>query len=301
MTDLNALLIFARVAEAGSFSEAARRAAMPISTVSRRVAELEDQLGVRLFERSTRSLRLTDIGAEIFAQAQRGAEVSEAVDSIVSNRLTEVRGMLRLTAPPSISENLLAPLIGAFRAAYPAVEVQMLVSDRQVDHISEGVDLALRLGPFADSSLVARPILRYRHRLVASPDYLEGRGTPEHPRELRDHQLLAFAYWSQQHRWIFEREGVRETVSFGPQVTMNDFVGLAALLAAGGGIGELPPIVAPDYFASGRLVEVLPQWHFPTRDLAIVHLGNRHISRPVRMFRDFALQMVPRLAGALPV
>lgn len=301
MIDLNDLVIFARVAETGSFSEAARRSAMPVSTVSRRIAELENQLDVRLFERSTRSLRLTDVGAEILEQAQRGAEVSEAVDSIVSNRLSQVRGTLRLSAPPSISENLLAPLIGAFRAAYPAVEVQVLVADRHVDHISEGIDLALRLGPFADSSLIARPVLRYRHRLVASPDYLEGRRAPEHPGELSDHQLFAFAYWSQQHRWALERDGVRETVSFNPQVTMNDFTGLAALLAAGGGIGELPPIVSPALFASGRLVEVIPQWHFPTRDLSIVHLGNRHISRPVRMFMDFAVQMLPRLAGDLPV
>lgn len=300
MIDLNALLIFARVAESGSFSEAARRAATPVSTISRRVAELEDQLGLRLFERSTRSLRLTDIGAEILEQARRGAEVGEAVDSIVSNRLSEVRGTLRLSAPPNISENLLAPLIGAFRAAYPAVEVQVLVADRHVDHISEGIDLALRLGPFADSSLVTRPLLRYRHRLVASPDYLEGRRAPTHPNELSDHPLLAFAYWSQQYRWTLECDGISETVSFRPQVTMNDFMGLATLLAAGGGIGELPPIVAPTFFASGRLVEVMPQWRFPTRDLSIVHLGNRHMSRPVRMFRDFALQMIPKLAGPLP-
>lgn len=301
MIDLNDLVIFARVAETGSFSEAARRSSMPVSTVSRRVAELEDQLAVRLFERSTRKLRLTEIGAEILEQAQRGAEVSEAVDSIVSSRHSEIRGTLRLSTPPSISENLLAPLIGAFRTAYPAVEVQVLVAERHVDHISEGIDLALRLGPFVDSSLIARPVLRYRHRLVSSPEYLKGRRAPEHPDELSGHQLLAFAYWSQQHRWTLERDGIRKTVSFRPQVTMNDFAGLATLLASGGGIGELPPIVAPALFASGRLIEVMPQWHFQMRDLSIVHLGNRHVSRPVRIFMDFAIQMMPKLAGILPV
>lgn len=301
MLDLNALLIFARVAETGSFSEAARRTGMPISTVSRKIAELEDQLGIRLFERSTRSLRLTDVGTEILEQAQRGAEVSEAVDSIASNRLSEVRGTLRLSAPPSISDNFLAPLIGAFQAAYPAVEVQVLITDRHVDHIAEGVDLALRLGPLSDSNLVSRPMLRYRHRLVASPDYLERQSTPQHPHDLQGHRLLAFAYWSQQHRWIFENGDARETVSFKPKLTMNDFAGLASLLAAGSGIGELPPIVMPALFADGRLVEVMPQWRFRTLDLSIVHLGNRHISRPVRMFKDFALQMAPSLACELPV
>jgi DNA-binding transcriptional LysR family regulator len=301
MTDLNSLLIFARVAETGSFSEAARRTAMPISTVSRKVAELEGQLGVRLFERSTRSLRLTDVGAEILEQAQRGAEISEAVDSIASNRLSEVRGTLRLSAPPNISDNLLAPLISAFQAAYPAVEVQVLITDRHVDHIAEGVDLALRLGPLSDSSLISRPMLRYRHRLVASPAYLERHGPPLHPRDLQEHRLLAFAYWSQQPRWTFENGRARETVSFTPKVTMNDFTGLATMLASGGGIGELPPIVMPALVADGRLVEVMPQWRFRTRDLLIVHLGNRHISRPVRIFKDFALQMAPSLAGDLPV
>ncbi|WP_136616225.1 MULTISPECIES: LysR family transcriptional regulator [Mesorhizobium] len=301
MPDLNALLIFARVAETASFSEASRRTGMPISTVSRKIAELEDQLGIRLFERSTRRLRLTDVGAEILEQAQRGAEVSEAVDSIASNRLSEVRGALRLSAPPSISDNLLAPLIGAFQAAYPAVEVQVLITDRHVDHIAEGVDLAMRLGPLSDSNLVSRPMLRYRHRLVASPDYLERRNPPQHPQDLQEHRLVAFAYWSQQHRWTFENGDARETVSFKPKLAMNDFAGLATLLAAGGGIGELPPIVAPALVETGRLVEVMPQWRFQTLDLSIVHLGNRHISRPVRMFKDFALQMAPSIVGDLPV
>src|SRR5438067_9422653 len=108
MSDLNALTIFAKVIEANSFSEAARRLNMPVSTVSRRIADLEDQLGVRLLERSTRSLRLTDVGAEVLEHARRGADLSEAVDNVVSNKLTEISGLLRLSAPPSISDTLLA-------------------------------------------------------------------------------------------------------------------------------------------------------------------------------------------------
>lgn len=156
MTDLNALVIFAKVVEANSFSEAARRLEMPISTVSRRIADLEDELGVRLLERSTRSLRLTDVGSEVFEHAQRSAELSETVDNIVSNKMSNVSGLLRLSAPPSISDTLVAPLVGAFQASYPNVRVQILVSDRFVDHIAEGVDLVFRLAPFKDSSLIAR-------------------------------------------------------------------------------------------------------------------------------------------------
>ena len=121
MPDLNTLIIFAKVVEATSFSEAARRLGIPISTVSRKIAELEDQLGVRLLERSTRQLRLTDVGSEVLEQAQKGVEVSEAVDSVVSNQLAEVRGTLRLSAPPNISDSILAPLITAYQASYPEV------------------------------------------------------------------------------------------------------------------------------------------------------------------------------------
>src|SRR3954447_14135459 len=130
MTDLNALAIFAKVVEANSFSEAARRLKMPISTVSRRIADLEDQLGIRLLERSTRSLRLTDVGSEVFEHAQRGAELSEAVDNIALNHLSKVSGTLRLSSPPSISDSLLAPLVGAFQASHPDVRVQILVTER---------------------------------------------------------------------------------------------------------------------------------------------------------------------------
>jgi DNA-binding transcriptional LysR family regulator len=152
---------------------------MPISTVSRRVAELEDQLGVGLLERSTRNLRLTDVGAEVFEHSQRSAEINEAVVSIVSNQTSTVSGVLRLSAPPSISDTLLVPLVGAFQASYPDVRVQILVTDRFVDHIAEGVDLVFRLGALKDSSLVARKLLTYRHQLVASPAYIERVKPPE--------------------------------------------------------------------------------------------------------------------------
>jgi DNA-binding transcriptional LysR family regulator len=301
MIDLNSLAIFAKVAETRSFSEAARRLKMPISTVSRRVAELEDQLGVGLLERSTRHLRLTDIGAEVFEHAQRGAEIGEAIGNIVSNQSCAVSGVLRLSAPPSISDTPLVPLVTAFQAAYPDVRVQILVTDRVVDHIAEGVDLVFRLGPLKDSSLVARKLLTYRHQLVASPAYIERVKLPDQLQDLLRHRLLAFSFWRPETSWIFaDKNGVAEGVSFVPFLSMNDYAGLASALLAGLGIGDLPPVVQPDLVRNGRLIEIMPEWRFRTLDLSMVHPGSRHISRPVRVFKEFAAEMAGTLFPLLP-
>jgi DNA-binding transcriptional LysR family regulator len=303
MADLNSLAIFAKVVEAKGFAKAARRLNMPLSTVSRRVAELEDQLGVRLLERSTRNLRLTDVGAEVLEHAQRSAELSEAVDNLVSNQLSTVEGVLRLSAPLSTSDTLVAPLLGAFQSSYPNIRVQVLITNRFVDHIADGIDLALRVGPLRDSSLVARKILIFRHQLVASPAYLERAKAPRSPRDLLGHKLLAFSHWRPGISWTLSHQNGKdqETLSFEPHLSMNDYTGLAAVLLAGVGIGDLPPMVQPALIRDGRLVEVMPEWHLPTFDLSVVHLSNLYISRPVRLFKEFAVQMAPALFPALPV
>jgi len=302
MADLNSLVVFAKVVKAGSFSEAARRLKIPISTVSRRIAELEDQLGVRLLERSTRTMRLTELGAEVLEQAIRSAELSETIENIVSNRLSDVSGTLRLSAMPNVSDTLLTPLITAFQASYPNVRVQVLVTERLVDLIAEGVDLAFRLGELKDSSLVARKILTYRHQLVASPSYLETRKAPQRPQDLLGHRLLTFSYWNSDDSWTFiHKNGKdRETLAFQPHLSMNDFAGLAPALAAGAGIGDLPPIVQPSFMREGRLVEVMPDWRFRTFDLSVVHVGNRHMSKPCRLFKELVTQMAPTLFPGLP-
>jgi DNA-binding transcriptional LysR family regulator len=302
MADLNTLAVFAKVVEAGSFSEAARRLKMPVSTVSRRIAELEDQLGVRLIERSTRNLRLTELGAEVLEHAIRSAELSEAVESIVSNRLADVSGTLRLSSMPSVSDTLTTPLVTAFQASHPNVRVQILVTERMVDLIADGIDLAFRLGPLKDSSLVARRILTYRHQLVASPSYLKDREPPQTPQDLLSHRLLTFSYWKPENSWTFVHKNGRdrETLTFQPHLSMNDFAGLAPALVTGAGIGDLPPVVQPNLIDEGRLVEVMPDWRFRTYDLSLVHVANRHLSKPCRLFKEFVVQMSAKLFRNLP-
>src|SRR5712672_3128347 len=289
VADLNSLAIFSKVVEAKGFSEAARRLKIPISTVSRRVAELEDRLSVRLLERSTRNLRLTDVGLEVLEHAQRSAELSEAIDNIASNHLSKISGTLRLSAPPSISDSVLVPLSGAFQASYPEVRIQMFISERFVDHIADGIDLAFRVGgQLEDSSQVARKILTYRHQLVASPAYLEKSRAPQSPRDLLSHRLFSFLRRGKpEMTWRFSHINGKdkETINFQPFVSMNDYTGLASALLTGGGIGDLPPIVQPQLLRDGRLIEVMPKWRLRTVNLWLVHLGNRFTQRSVRVFK----------------
>ena len=300
MTNLDALVVFAKVAEAGSLSQAAVKLEMPLSTVSRKLMALEGQLGIRLIERTNRTLRLTEVGAEILEQAKQAADIDDAIRSIASNRVADVRGRLRLSAPPSISESLLIPLISAFQSKYPEARVDVLVTDRFVDHVAEGVDLTFRVGALKDSRLVARPILRYRHVLMASPDYIAKTKPPEHPGELVEHPLLAFSFWAAKNSWTFVKGGQQEVVTFEPTLSMNDYSGIASAIAAGGGIGELPPIVSPNAIRDGKLVEVMPDWQFRPFDLSLVHVSNRNVSRVVRVFIEFAALFAPKLFRGLP-
>jgi len=219
-----------------------------------------------------------------------------------TERRKGISGTLRLSAPPNISDTLLGPLVTAFQASYPNVRVQILIAERYVDHIADGVDIAFRLGALRDSSLVARKILTYRHQLVASPAYLKSCKAPERPRDLLGHRLIAFSYWRPESRWTFVHVNGRdeETLTFQPHLSINDFAGLTLALLASAGIGDLPPVVQPDLMRDGRLVEVMPKWRFRSQDFSLVHLGNRHMPGPVRLFKEFAARMVPTLFQDLP-
>ncbi len=302
MTDLNALMIFAKVVEAKSFSEAARRLAMPVSTVSRRVADLETELGARLLVRSTRNVRLTEAGSEVIQHARKSAEVSDAVDRLMASKRMGDAGMLRLSAPPSISDTLLAPLVASFRHAFPDLRVKVFISGRITDDMAEGVDLEVKIGPRRETTLVTQKILTYRHQLVASPAYLRAATPVETPRDLLDHPLLAFAFPGLENSWTFTETGGhgKETLRFRPHLSMSDYAGLTSLMLAESGIGDLPPLVRPDLLRDGRLVEVLPGWTLPVFDLSLVHPVTRELSRPMRAFKDFAACTVPSLFPDLP-
>lgn len=302
MTDLNALRIFAEVVEARSFTEAARRLNMPVSTVSRRVADLEEEFGARLLVRSTRSLRLTGDGAQIIRDARSVVEVADAVDRWKASRRAESAQALWLSAPPSISDTLLAPLVAAFRRAFPEVVVKVFISGRIGEDVRDDIDLQVKIGPQRQRERGRQALISYRHRLVASPDYLGAATPPATPRDLLGHPLLAFAFPHAESTWTLAEVGgaATETLHFRPHLAISDYAGLTSIMLAGGGIGDLPPIVQPDLVRDGRLVEVLPGWTLPVFDLCLVHPATRPPSKPMQAFKDFAGDMVPRLFPDLP-
>jgi len=284
--DLNAMALFVSVVEHKSFSEASKRLAVPISTVSRKVSELEKYLGVRLLQRSTRSLRLTELGSEYYQYCRRGLEEFEAGALIINDRQSEVSGTLRISIPPNLSEVLVTPIVCAFQNSYPKTSVKVLVTERNVDLIEDGVDIALRVGELKDSSMIARRLFMYRHLLVASPDYLEQFGIPSHPDELSTHRLISFIGWQDQVSWEFVNNQQKHRVAVECCLSINEMTGVQFAAESGQGIAEIPALICGSALQQGTLVEVMPKWKFAATQLSVVYPSRRNTSRLVKLFMD---------------
>ena len=295
MIDKNAMALYVKVVENNSFSRAAEREGIPVSTISRKISELEKALGVRLLERSTRRLRMTEIGQDYYERCRRGLEEFETANLMVKDQQAQVSGRLRLSVPPSISDVLVIPLIEAFQALYPNAIVNCLVTDRHVNHIEDGIDISLRVGDLKDSSLVARRLLRYRSVLVASPGYLERAGAPRHPNELPLHALVAFSRWDPAVTWLLGNNGETHKVNVQPRIAINDYAGVQSAVINGLGISEIPSILCGPELQDGRLMEIMPEWQFSPVTLSAVYPSNRNLSRLVRLFKDFCVEKIEAL------
>ena len=224
--DLNAMALFARVLQCGSFSEASRRLGIPVSTVSRNISALERHLGVRLLERTTRAVKATEAGHDLLPRCQGILDVLDGALTAVQNRKAEVAGMLRLATPPSLSDLLVVPLIDGFSQQYPKVSAKVLVTDRHLEMVEDEVDVSLRVGRQADSSLISRLLLRYRHILVAAPSYLARTGAPLHPAELRHHRLIGFSKWFSDVSWRLSIGRDTASVPLRRGLSINDYAGV---------------------------------------------------------------------------
>jgi DNA-binding transcriptional LysR family regulator len=294
--DTNDLLIFAQVADAGSFSAAAERSGQPKSTLSRRIAALEAQLGERLFTRSTRRLSMTEFGSGILEHARRLQDEAEAVAAYAQYRQAVPRGRLRVTLPSDFAEWILGPLILQFSAAYPEVKLELDLSSRRVDLIGEQFDLAIRMANRLpdDATLVARRLFDLHNGLYASPAYLAHFGTPTTPEDLHQHKALQLVGGTgETQRWQLTRLATKarhdkeswEGLPEGP-LAANSIALLRLLATHGLGIAGLSERYAADLLAEGRLVRVLPDWHLPSVTAWAVMPGRRLIPARTRAFLD---------------
>jgi len=264
LPDLEGLAVFAKVAELRSFAGAADELQLSKATVSKLVARLENRLGTRLFNRTSRRLALTDAGRRLVERAAHVLAEAEAAESDALASSLTPRGLVRLAAPMSFGLLKVAPLLPAFLAAYPDVSVDLHLSDEMIDLIGEGFDAALRIAALPDSSLVARRLCAVNTHLVAAPCYLAHHGRPSHPSELETHFCLGYAYLLTLHHWRFANAR-GEIVMVRPQGSLRANNGDALLPAAmeGLGLALLPDFIVQDALAAGRLERVMPDWTAP--------------------------------------
>ena len=298
MDRLVALAAFARVVEQGSFARAAARLGISTSAVSRHVADLEAHLGGRLLNRTTRRLSLTESGQAFYERAVQLLADLEEAEAAVSAHALAPRGTLKLTCPITFGERYLAPAIAAFAALHPQLTFDVDLSDRAVDIVDEGCDLAVRIGSVGSTALIARMLGRTQLVCCAAPSYVARHGAPETPEDLAHHACLAYAYLADRDMWRFtDAQGAERAVRVAGPLGANNGRFLAAIAATGLAIALEPDFIVGDDIQGGRLVRLLPDFRPPSSPIYAVYPSRRHLSAKVRLFVDFLAQ---RFADAAP-
>jgi DNA-binding transcriptional LysR family regulator len=290
MRDLNDLSFFAAVVANGGFSAASRALDVPKSRISRRVAALEGQLGVRLVERSTRRFNVTEVGHDVYRHARAALAEAEAIDDVASRLKAEPQGLVRLACPQGV-DRLLAAELPPFLQRYPKLRVQVLVGNRRVDLIEEGVDLAIRVRDEldGDGDLQVKIIGRTRRLLVASSALLDARGRPQTPADLTSYPTLSLTERPGPDRWELENvDGVQTVVAHEPRLSATEFSILRQAALDGLGVAFMAEYACRDPLADGRLEHVLPEWGGRAAIFHVVFTSRRGLLPSVRAVIDFA-------------
>lgn len=291
------LRLFVRVAELRSLSAAARSLKAAKSSISRSITRLEVAVGSQLFERASRSLRLTDAGHLLLAHAVRILGDVDEAEAALEGLVGVARGLLRVVATHAFAEGLIAPMLPAFLARHPEVRVHLGYDDPRADPLADGTDLAVRIGRLPDSSLIARALPPVALWLCASPDYLARRGTPASARDLGDHDLVV---WEEGMTWAFQAEDGEESFAARGRAVVPDAGAMTAVAVHGGGVARLPNYLAAPFVADGRLVRVLPDFRSPAMEVHALYPSHRSLSVKVRVFIDALVEHLGTAVSTAP-
>ncbi|WP_027859647.1 LysR family transcriptional regulator [Marinobacterium jannaschii] len=290
MIDFNEVYVFVKVVEAGSFVGASKQLKMPSTTVSRKVQKLEDALGVRLLQRSTRKLRLTDIGQQFFASSQQNLAQIEEASALASQSRAMPTGLLRMTSPTEFAVNYLQPWISDFLLLYPEVQIELEVTDRYVDLIEERIDIAFRSGQLKDSSLIARRIGPKKSVFCASPRYLEKAGWPTSAGDLSQHECVIMGRSIKDQYWTLSAGNAEISVPVKGRYAVDNMQLVVAAARSGMGIAQVPQPLVIKSLREGELVQVLAGHSVPEQSIYIIYPSHRHLAQVVRTFIDYVLE-----------
>ena len=301
MQDLNDLYFFASVVEHGGFSAAGRALGVPKSRLSKRIAQLEDRLGVRLLQRTTRRFVVTEVGERFYGHCRAVLEEARAAQEAVDELRAEPRGIVRLSCPISIAQTVLAYILPEFMAKYPKLQVRVLSNNRRVDLIGEGFDLAIRVRSKldTDSSMIIRSIAQARIFPVASPELLKIHGRPQRPDDLARLPALSMQEHEGTQVWeLIDAQGERVSVEVQARLITGDFAILLEAARAGVGVALLPETVCAPAITSGELEVLLPEWSAPLGIMHFIYPSRRGMMPGVRALVDFLAERMPEATRA---
>ncbi len=279
--------------ETGSFSAAARRLDVGQPAVSKAIAQLEERLQARLLLRSTRGLTTTETGQAYYESAKRAIAMVDEADGVARGASTELAGKLRVCAAVTFARLHIIPHIKQFLQRHPALEVEVMLDDRQIDLLEHGIDVALRMGDLGDSSMTARRIVTGRRLAVAAPSYLAEHGRPQIPADLAQHEAVVYLRDSGgATTWSFERDSTELSVTVGGRLRVNAAEGVRAAVCSGVGVAIVSEWMFAPELASGAVEQLLPEWSLPTIDLWAVYPSGRLASAKARAFTTFVQEIM---------
>ncbi len=290
---LNGIAVFVEVVNNGSFTKTAERTGHSSSHISKQINKLEDRLGVRLLNRTTRVLSLSPEGEHYFQQCQQILHDAEQAENTISGKNTQPRGTLRISCPVSFGLSRLAPVLSKFSAAYPDIKLDLELNDQRIDMIAEGFDLLVRASatPLEDSNLISRPFFRSQGVVIASPEYLKQYGTPLHPKELAQHKTISYSNLKQPNTWNFiDQDNKRFSIKVDSHILSNSSQMEIALCTSGQGIAIMPSFNLNGEIERGELVELFADFPKPPIDIHLVYPSKKHLSPKVRSFIDFVVE-----------